>query len=71
MIFTMEVVAMSIHKEDYRTNRADYLIAKRPDLVEKIKPKKKILRSDDQRSAKLLDDSSSLSVGPTSRRWKS
>ncbi|ESX21280.1 hypothetical protein X767_19630 [Mesorhizobium sp. LSJC264A00] len=62
---------MSIHKEDYRTNKADYLIAKRPDLVQRTKPKKKILRSDDQRSAEVLDDPSALSERPTSGRWKS
>ncbi|MER9318558.1 hypothetical protein NKI31_24135 [Mesorhizobium sp. M0659] len=39
---------MSIHKEDYRTNRADYLLA----LVERTKPKEKTLRRDDHRSAK-------------------
>ncbi|ESW62878.1 hypothetical protein X773_34050 [Mesorhizobium sp. LSJC285A00] len=64
----MEIVEMSIHKEDYRTNKADYLIEKRPDLVEKTKPKKKTLRRDDQRSAKLLENPAALPERPASRR---
>ncbi|MER8568676.1 hypothetical protein NKH85_21330 [Mesorhizobium sp. M0924] len=55
---------MSIHKQDYRTNKADYLIAKRPDLVEKTKPKKKTLRRDDQRSARLLESPAALPERP-------
>lgn len=59
---------MSIHKEDYRTNKADYLIAKRQNLIERAKPKEKTLRRDDQRSAKLLENPSALSERPASRR---
>ncbi|ESY03575.1 hypothetical protein X753_21270 [Mesorhizobium sp. LNJC399B00] len=59
---------MSVLKQDYRTNKADYLIAKRPDLVERTKPKKKTLQRDDQRSAKLLENPSALPERPASRR---
>ncbi|RJT31932.1 hypothetical protein D3227_28095 [Mesorhizobium waimense] len=59
---------MSVQKEDYRTNRADYLIAKRPNLIDPTKPKKKKLRLHDQRSARLSENPSELSERPTSRR---
>lgn len=45
-----------IQKEDYRTNRADYLIAKTPIVKAEPRPKKRSSRQDDQRTARLSEN---------------
>ncbi|RVD27086.1 hypothetical protein [Mesorhizobium sp. M4B.F.Ca.ET.017.02.2.1] len=45
----MSMPKTSVHKEDYRTNRADYLIAKAPIPKAEPKPKKRSSRLGEQR----------------------
>ncbi|GLR42835.1 hypothetical protein GCM10007880_33510 [Mesorhizobium amorphae] len=45
----MSVHKTTVHKEDYRTNRADYLIARSPIPKVEPKPKKRPSRPDDLR----------------------
>jgi len=52
----MSVHKTTVHKEDYRTNRADYLIAKTPTPKVEPKPKKRPSRPDDLRSARLSEN---------------
>ncbi|TWI34075.1 hypothetical protein [Mesorhizobium tianshanense] len=65
---------MSVQKKDYRTNRADYVIAAqhgRPtdgDRDELLARKKKSLWLKDRRSAKLAENPSDSSPGPNTRK---
>jgi hypothetical protein len=71
----MEETTMSVQKEDYRTNRADYAIAAKRGRVaadgdrdELLARKKKSLWLKDRRSAKLAENPSDSSPGPNTRK---
>jgi hypothetical protein len=57
---------MSIQKEDYRTNRADYAIAKKPNLIARAEAvaKKKFY---ERRFAKLTENPSETWAKPKTR----
>ena len=67
---------MSVQKEDYRTNKADYVIAATPDRAtadgggpdELLARRKKSLLLRDRRFAKLAANPSESSPGPKARR---
>lgn len=64
----MSMPKTSVHKQDYRTNRADYLIAKTPTPNAEPKLKKRSSRLGDQRSARLSESPSETVAKPQSRR---
>lgn len=64
----MSMPKTSVHKQDYRTNRADYLIAKTPTPNAEPKPKKRSSRLGDQRSARLSESPSETVAKPQPRR---
>ncbi|RWA60983.1 hypothetical protein [Mesorhizobium sp.] len=64
----MSMPKTSVHKEDYRTNRADYLIAKAPIPKAEPKPKKRSSRLGEQRSARLSESPLETVARPQTRR---